>query len=69
MVHWGIHMRTIAAVIIVLFSTQAHAEQKKAQVKPRACTYDQCVAVNKARGWDSSAVSRWCTANPGKCDN
>lgn len=37
--------------------------------KAKACTYEQCVSVNKARGWDSSAVSRWCSANPGKCDN
>jgi hypothetical protein len=66
-------MRVIALAVVLsaAFSAQAFAQQKtaKPQAKGRTCTYDQCVSVNKARGWDSSAVSRWCTANPGKCDN
>lgn len=66
-------MRAFALAIVfgVAFSSQAFAQQKASQpkTKDRTCTYDQCVSVNKARGWDSSAVSRWCSANPGKCDN
>lgn len=61
----------LALVIGVAAGGQAFAQQKASQSQPkgRTCTYDQCVSVNKARGWDSAAVSRWCTANPGKCDN
>jgi hypothetical protein len=62
---------TITVVIGLAAIAPAFAQQKasKPQPKGRTCTYDQCVSVNKARGWDSSAVSRWCSANPGKCDN
>lgn len=61
----------LALVIGVAVDGQAFAQQKASQSQPkgRTYTYDQCVSVNKARGWDSTAVSRWCTANPGKCDN
>jgi hypothetical protein len=66
-------MHLIALIVFfgLALGAQAVAEQKssKAAAKPKTCTYDECVSVNKARGWDSSAVSRWCTANPGKCDN
>lgn len=65
-------MRAFALTILLglLVTGPALGQQKASKSsKARACTYDQCVAVNKARGWDSSAVSRWCTANPGKCDN
>ena len=48
----------------------AFAQQKTSKApKGKTCTYEQCVSVNKARGWDSAAVSRWCSANLGKCDN
>ncbi len=62
---------TLSFALGLALSAQAFAQQKtsKAPAKGKTCTYDQCVSVNKARGWDSSAVSRWCTANPGKCDN
>ena len=66
-------MRAVALVFVlgVAISGPASAQQKASQpqAKGKTCTYDQCVAVNKARGWDSAAVSRWCSANPGKCDN
>jgi hypothetical protein len=66
-------MRAIALSIVLGIAVfgQAFAQQKASQpkAKGKTCTYDQCVSVNKARGWDSSAVSRWCSANPGKCDN
>lgn len=66
-------MRVVALIVVsgLALSGQAVAQQKssKAAPKARTCTYDQCVSVNKARGWDSAAVSRWCSANPGKCDN
>ena len=66
-------MRTFALAVVlgVAVSSPTFAQQKTSQPKQKGktCTYDQCVSVNKARGWDSAAVSRWCSANPGKCDN
>ncbi|QOZ09797.1 hypothetical protein [Bradyrhizobium sp. CCBAU 51765] len=61
------------AIAVSMVGLPALAQEKtsKAPKAPKAktCTYEQCVSVNKARGWDSAAVSRWCSANPGKCDN
>ena len=59
------------AIVFGLAAGPAAAQQKAAKAPPkgRSCTYDECVSVNKARGWDGASVSRWCTANPGKCDN
>ncbi|WIW43916.1 hypothetical protein ML401_20610 [Bradyrhizobium sp. 62B] len=59
-------MKYILIAAIVL--SAGPGSEKKSQAK-KTCTYDECVSVNKARGWDSAAVSRWCSANPGKCDN
>ncbi|WP_375160386.1 hypothetical protein [Bradyrhizobium sp. RDT46] len=61
----------LAVVLGVAVSSPTFAQQKTSQPKAngKTCTYDQCVSANKARGWDSAAVSRWCSANPGKCDN
>lgn len=61
-------MKYILIAANVLSASPALAQQKKSQAK-KTCTYDECISVNKARGWDSAAVSRWCSANPGKCDN
>lgn len=68
----GIFMRAVTLTIILglVASGPAFGQQKSSrESKARTCTYEQCVSVNKARGWDSAAVSRWCSANPGKCDN
>lgn len=65
-------MRTVTFVIVLGLAIGPAAAQQKASKAPskgKTCSYDECVSVNKARGWDSSAVSRWCSANPGKCDN
>lgn len=65
-------MRAIALALVLGLATTGQALAQKAsqpKAKGKTCTYDQCVAVNKARGWESAAVSRWCSANPGKCDN
>jgi len=61
----------VAVIFLVALLTPALSQPKpaKSSAKPKTCSYEQCVSVNKARGWDSSAVSRWCSANPGKCDN
>jgi hypothetical protein len=61
----------VVAFLLFTSISPALSQQKAAKIsaKPKTCTYDQCVSVNKARGWDSAAVSRWCSANPGKCDN
>ena len=60
----------LAIILGLVASGPAFGQQKSSrESKARTCTYEQCVSVNKARGWDSAAVSRWCSANPGKCDN
>lgn len=61
-------MRYLIVIAIVLGTGPVLAQQKKSQAK-KTCTYEECVSVNKARGWSSSEVSGWCTRNPGKCDN
>jgi len=61
-------MKYLLVIAIVLGAGPALAQQKKSQAK-KTCTYDECVSINKARGWSGGEVSRWCTANPGKCDN
>lgn len=61
-------MKYLIVIALVLGTGPALAQQKKSQAK-KACTYEECVSVNKARGWSSSEVSGWCTRNPGKCDN
>jgi hypothetical protein len=61
---------TLTIILGLAATGPAFGQQKTSNAsKAKACTYEQCVSVNKARGWDSSAVSRWCSANPGKCDN
>jgi hypothetical protein len=65
-------MRLIALIFVtgLALSGQAFAQKtSSAPPKVKTCTYDQCVSINKARGWDSAATSRWCSANPNKCDN
>jgi hypothetical protein len=65
-------MRKLALAIVLgaAVSSPSFAQKtSQPKAKGKTCTYDQCVSVNKARGWDSAAVSRWCSANPGKCDN
>lgn len=60
---------TLAIAISMVGLPVLAQENTSRAPKAKSCTYEQCVSVNKARGWDSAAVSRWCSANPGKCDN
>ncbi|MCP3383033.1 hypothetical protein NLM31_21940 [Bradyrhizobium sp. CCGUVB4N] len=62
-------MRFLVLVIgLGLVVAPASAQQKTTKAsKAKTCTYEQCVATNTGKGWSSSQVSGWCSANAGKC--
>ncbi|MBR0817927.1 hypothetical protein [Bradyrhizobium liaoningense] len=61
----------LTVLLIVAIGSPASAQQKapQSQANGKTCTYDQCVSVNKARGWDKCCGQSLVQRQPFKCDS